>query len=80
MTTKLEAIYEHGVLKPIQPVSLAEGTRVEVILITPDVEPGANPVADMLAEIASLPLEGGTEPFSGAEHDKILYPKSGRMP
>lgn len=25
--------------------------------------------------IASLPLEGSDEPFSGADHDKVLYGK-----
>jgi predicted DNA-binding antitoxin AbrB/MazE fold protein len=35
MTTQLEAIYEQGVLRPLQPLDLAEGTRVELILVAP---------------------------------------------
>ncbi|MBI1762697.1 MAG: antitoxin family protein [Acidobacteria bacterium] len=31
---QIEAIYEHGVLRPIKPLSLAEGERVELRLIT----------------------------------------------
>jgi hypothetical protein len=28
---------------------------------------------DILAEIAALPIEGSSEPFSGADHDRVLY-------
>jgi predicted DNA-binding antitoxin AbrB/MazE fold protein len=34
MTTTVEAIYEQGVLRLIQPLSLAEGTRVDIIVMT----------------------------------------------
>lgn len=34
MTTTVAAIYEQGVLRLIQPLSLVEGTRVEIIVIT----------------------------------------------
>ena len=30
--------------------------------------------AEILAEIAALPLEGSTDAFAGREHDSILYP------
>ena len=36
MTTSIEAIYEHGVLRPLQPLLLAEGMKVEIILLSPD--------------------------------------------
>lgn len=29
--------------------------------------------AEILAEIAALPIEGKTDKFSGRDHDKILY-------
>lgn len=29
---QIEAVYEHGVLRPIKPLSLAEGERVELTL------------------------------------------------
>lgn len=32
MTTTVEAIYEAGVLRPLEPLDLAEGTRVAVTL------------------------------------------------
>jgi hypothetical protein len=31
--------------------------------------------AEIIAEIAALPLEGSSEDFEGREHDSILYPK-----
>lgn len=30
---------------------------------------------EMIDRIAALPIEGSTEPFSGADHDKVLYGK-----
>jgi len=36
MTTQLEAIYEQGMLRPLQPLNLVEGMKVEIIVITPD--------------------------------------------
>ena len=29
--------------------------------------------AELLAELAALPLEGKTDKFSGRDHDKVLY-------
>lgn len=34
MTITIEAVYEQGVLKLLQPIPLAEGTHVEVIVIS----------------------------------------------
>jgi predicted DNA-binding antitoxin AbrB/MazE fold protein len=34
MTTQLEAIYEQGVLRPLQPLDLDEGVKVEIILVS----------------------------------------------
>jgi predicted DNA-binding antitoxin AbrB/MazE fold protein len=71
MTTTIEAVYERGVLRLKEPVALADGTVVEVT-ITTDVSSGETPAA-ILSAIASLPLEGNGEPFSGRDHDKVLY-------
>lgn len=74
MTITTEAIYEQGVLKLSQPIPLAEGTHVEIIVIsnkTTDSSPG-----ELLAKIAALPLEGKSDDFSGRDHDQILYPSS----
>ncbi len=31
--------------------------------------------AQILEEIAALPLEGKPDPFSGQDHDRVLYPR-----
>ena len=77
MTTTVEAIYERGVLRLIQPLSLAEGTRVDVIVITQEPTAEGRRPADILATIAALPMEDGGEEFSGRDHDKILYGDTG---
>jgi predicted DNA-binding antitoxin AbrB/MazE fold protein len=76
MTKEIEAIYEHGVIRPMEPLELPEGSRLDVIVITHE-KPRANGNAtSILAEIAALPLEGASDPFSGRDHDSILYPKT----
>ena len=35
MTISVEAIYEGGVLRPLQPLDLAEGTKIAVLLVEP---------------------------------------------
>ena len=77
MTITVEAIYERGVLRLIQPLSLAEGTRVDVIVITQEPTAESRMPADILATIAALPMEDGSEEFSGRDHDKILYGDKG---
>lgn len=73
MIKKIRAIYERGIIRPIEPLELPEGSRLNAIVIThEDTSPKRN-AAEMLAEIAALPLEGGSNPFSGREHDSILY-------
>jgi predicted DNA-binding antitoxin AbrB/MazE fold protein len=75
MTKQIEAVYENGVLRPVQPIELPEGERLDLILITRDAtHPTNGTAAKSLAEIAALPLEGPSDGFSGREHDQILYP------
>ena len=73
MRTTVEAVYEQGVLRLLQPVALAEGTRVEVLIITPESTVEGKTPADILAAIAAMPLEAGGKAFSGRDHDDILY-------
>ena len=77
MTTTVEAIYEQGVLRLIQPLSLAEGTRVEIVVITREPAAAGRTPTDILAAIAALPMEAGGQEFSGRDHDKILYGDKG---
>ena len=75
MTKEIEAVYEHGIIRPLQPLELPEGARLEVIVITHEQTQTNGNAAEALAEIAALPLEGATDTFAGREHDSILYPK-----
>ena len=75
MTKEIEAIYEQGVIRPLQPLELPEGTRLDLILNTHDLPNSNGNTAEILSEIAALPLESSTDTFAGREHDSELYPK-----
>lgn len=77
MATTVEAVYEGGVLRPVEPLSLPEGARVEVIIIVREAAEERRTPADILAAIAALPMEPGGEAFSGRDHDRILYGDKG---
>lgn len=75
MTKEIEAVYEQGIIRPLQPLELAEGTRLDLIVITHEQPKTNGNATEILAEIAALPLEGTNDAFTGREHDSILYPK-----
>lgn len=75
MTKEIEAVYEQGVIRPLEPLELPEGARLDLIVITHEQPETNGNAAKILAEIAALPLEGSTDDFAGREHDSILYPK-----
>ncbi|WP_255377621.1 hypothetical protein [Planktothrix sp. PCC 11201] len=59
-------------LRLMQPIELPEGTSVEIIVIPKTSDSQHKSHADILAEIAALPLEDNADKFSGREHDKVL--------
>ncbi|MBA3768233.1 MAG: antitoxin family protein [Acidobacteria bacterium] len=74
MSKQISAIYEEGRFRPLEPVELAEGEKLELILLTPEVTTDNQQTpAQILASIAALPLEGKDDAFSGLYHDAILY-------
>jgi predicted DNA-binding antitoxin AbrB/MazE fold protein len=75
MTKEIEAVYEQGMIRPLQPLELPEGARLDLIVITHEQPKSNGNAAEILAEIAALPLEGSSDSFAGREHDSILYPK-----
>lgn len=75
----LEAVYEQGLLRLTQPLNLPEGTRVEITLVERETNLQQQKPADILGGIASLPLEGEQDEFSGRDHDRILYPEQDRQ-
>lgn len=72
---EIEAVYEHGVIRPLQPLELPEGSHLDLIVITHEQKQTNGNVAQIIAEIAALPLEGSDDAFAGRDHDSILYPK-----
>ena len=74
MTKEIEAVYEHGMIRPLEPLQLPEGARLDVIVITHEQPEKNGNAAEILSEIAALPLEGSPDAFTGREHDSILYP------
>lgn len=76
MTKEIEAIYEGGIIRPVEPLELPDGARLDVIVITRESPKTNGNAASILAEIAALPLESASDSFSGREHDSVLYPKN----
>ena len=64
MTLTIKAIYENGVLKPKEPLALAEGTEVEAVLHPVDEE--YDPFEAVIGTCEG-PADGA------ANHDRYLY-------
>jgi predicted DNA-binding antitoxin AbrB/MazE fold protein len=77
MNSTVEAIYEDGVLKPTQPIALPEGTHVSVVITPTETPSAAKTPAEILAEIAALPLASNNQGFSNRDHDSVLYSTEG---
>jgi predicted DNA-binding antitoxin AbrB/MazE fold protein len=80
MTTTAAAIYEHGVLRPLAPLPLADGAQVEVTVtdeIVPARDVDSRSVEELLRDVAALPMESSGAGFSGRDHDRVLYGGSG---
>lgn len=75
MSQTISAIYENGVLRPGKPLAVSEGVKVEIIILAPKDKKQTKSSAEILSELAALPIEGKTDEFSGSDHDKILYDK-----
>jgi predicted DNA-binding antitoxin AbrB/MazE fold protein len=73
MATRIEAIFEHGVFRPTEPVTIAEGERVQIVIVSPDDAIEHRSPANILAEIAALPLESTGDETTARDHDRFLY-------
>lgn len=81
MTQFIQAIYEHGVFRPLEPVALPEHERVSLLIS--DVAPAnsgeqaiqkqRDALARLRAEMDSLPREAPQDGLGGADADLILY-------
>ncbi len=75
MSQIISAIYENGVLILEKPLSISEGSKVEIVVVAKQQKRRKSP-AELLAEIAALPSEVEGEKFSNRDHDLILYGKA----
>jgi predicted DNA-binding antitoxin AbrB/MazE fold protein len=79
MSQLIHAIYEDGVLKPLDPLNLAEHQRVWLSIGTsPTSETDLlasqrKAIEELDAEIDGLPDNSPNDGFSAANHDRILY-------
>jgi predicted DNA-binding antitoxin AbrB/MazE fold protein len=79
MSQLIHAIYEDGVLKPLDPLNLAEHQRVGLSIGTsPTSETDLlasqrKAIEELDAEIDGLPDNSPNDGFSAANHDRILY-------
>jgi predicted DNA-binding antitoxin AbrB/MazE fold protein len=83
-TPSFQAVYENGVLRPLEPLALPEHQVVSLTILpagTANDVASANPSrqADVLEawldEVSRLPLEGPDDGLSNRDHDQILYGK-----
>lgn len=81
MTYEIRAIFENGLLRPLDPLTLGENDVVTVTVRAADAPDSqtdeiANQKKALLAAIEEanrLPLESPNDGFSGADHDLVLY-------
>lgn len=77
MSQTISAVYENGTLILEKPLAVSEGVKVEIIILSPKDNIQKKTSAEILSELAALPIEGKTDEFSGSDHDKILYGEDG---
>lgn len=73
MVAAVPAVYEHGVLRPLEPVDLEEGERVTLTVARPAALESGKSAHAILGHIASLAVTREGDGFSGEHHDDALY-------
>ena len=79
MVQHIDAVYEDGVLKPLEPLNLSEHQRVRVSVVS-QVQDLSQSVAaqrqamdDLDAELTGAPDVSPADGFSAVDHDRLLY-------
>ena len=54
MTTTIHAIFENGVFRPVEPISLPESTSVELEVRIPDEQRAESPMSEGLAKVYAI--------------------------
>ncbi len=76
MSQLIPAIFDSGVFRPLAPVDLPEGTRVE-IAISSNVD--AAPAYDkdrwmkFIEDMEAIPDDSPADGFSNRDHDRLIY-------
>ena len=76
MTHAIQAVYEKGLLKPLEKLSLHEGEMIKMILLKKRMTSSSSAVYKAINNIAEMPIEGDSKAFSGRDHDSLLYGSS----
>jgi predicted DNA-binding antitoxin AbrB/MazE fold protein len=81
MTFQTDAIYEHGVLRPLTPLDLKEHQVVSLAISTAsDAEAELSEAArqrkillEYVANVERMPDDGPQDGFSNRDHDRLIY-------
>lgn len=76
MQQHIQAVYEAGVLKPLEPLELVEHEVVSLVVERADGvarQEAPGDFVDFVEELSRLPHAPAQDGFSGADHDRILY-------
>ena len=71
MSKQIPAVYEGGVIRPLEPPGLREGEELDVILLPRQRQAEKNP-SDISADTSGVSREGGQDGVAGAEQDAKL--------
>jgi predicted DNA-binding antitoxin AbrB/MazE fold protein len=73
MVRQVEAIYENGALRLLEPVDLKNGEHVSVSIAVPPPSASAESVHEILTRISEQAECDPNDHLSGEDHDKVLY-------
>jgi predicted DNA-binding antitoxin AbrB/MazE fold protein len=82
MTQLIQAIFENGVFRPLEPVQLGNHARVSLTVDSPPagtvndaatLQRQREALARLRAEMDALPSQAPQDGLGGADHDAILY-------
>ena len=78
MSRTIPAIYDAGVFRPLEPVELADGTRVEVQVVaasaTDEVDDATRKSwCEYLDRMEALPDAPSPDGLTNRDHDRIIY-------
>ena len=73
MAEAIPAVYENGVLRPLQPLGLQDQQQVYVLVISEDLDTLALSQREALTEFAGISRSG--HPDISKDHDSYLYCK-----